>query len=1001
MKLPRWLLAVLVGLAMVPAGAHAQQGTITGLVVDRSTMQPLADVQVVVVGTTRGALTGPDGRYRLAGIEPGIHTVRATRIGFDGQSRQVTVGAAAPVVANFELATAAISLDAIVVTATGEQKKRELANAVANVNADQIVDRAPITNVAELLNGRASGVAVLQSSGTTGTGSRIRIRGSNSISLSNEPVIFVDGIRISSGAQDFSLGLGGQEPSALDNLNPEEIESIEVIKGPSAATLYGTDAANGVIRITTKRGTAGSPRWNFWVEQGILDDYVDYPANFEDTNYCATYLAALGECETGELMVFSPLETERTDPFRTGYRQQYGMSVSGGAEAVRYYLSGEFEGENGVLGLSDEDRQIALERYGELSDALENPNRLSKVHLRANVSATPLENLSVNVSTGFITSDLRLPQADNNFYALIGNALLGSADPESAQPYIPYGPVEVFAIDSQQEIRRFIGSVGANYQPASWLTARATLGLDVNNRFEHQFIPIDAITLDPPGFRAANRLQVETFTGDVGATAQFDLNQALNSRTSVGVQFFRDLFRATYASGESLVPGTGSLGGAAITESSEATSEAVTLGTFVEQQFGWNDRLFITGALRADDNSAFGEDFDLIVYPKLGASYVLIDDQGEPFWNVVNSVRLRTAYGTSGVAPGATAAVQFFNAVTARVDDRDVPGVSFADVGAVSAGIGNVDLKPERSTELEVGADIGLLDGRLGLEVTYYNKETRDALVQRPLAPSLGVPLSRWENLGSVRNTGIEATVNAVLVDRSAFNWNLGITGSLNENELLELGEGIEPILLGAQRHTPGYPLGSFFDNPWEFDDLDGNGIITPDEITVGEEAVFLGSPFPEQEFAFNTDLTLWNLVQIRGLLEYRGNFSIENTTEQFRCYYVCRGLFDPDASLFDQARAVATWEDIGTDAPYVEDASFWKLREVGATILVPERWANRLGSDNLSIAFTGRNLGTWTDYTGIDPELNSSGASSSFGRSDFLTQAPVRTFTVRLNASF
>jgi hypothetical protein len=331
-------------------------------------------------------------------------------------------------------------------------------------------------------------------------------------------------------------------------------------------------------------------------------------------------------------------------------------------------------------------------------------------------------------------------------------------------------------------------------------------------------------------------------------------------------------------------------------------------------------------------------------------------------------------------------------------------------VGGVAIGdtVGNAQLKPERSSEYELGADVGFFGGRAAVELTYYNKSTTDALILRQLPPSLGA-LSRFENLGRVTNKGFEATLNATIFDAPAARWDVTLTGSANRDKLVTLGEGVDTIFFGLgandgnpiQRFVTGQPLGGFWQRPLlGYSDADNNGIITSGEVQLGESSVYLGNPMPREELTVNSGLTIRRNVRLSALLNYRGGFKVYNSTEQFRCAVItrCRTAFDPTAPLAEQARRIASME--GSDAGYIEDGSFWKLREAAVTLSAPERWASRLGRTALSLTIAGRNLATWTDYTGFDPELNFNG-TSNFSTADFLTQPPVRYWTARVNASW
>ncbi len=998
--------AFVVAALALPATAVAQ-GVITGRVTDEATNTPLVGVQISIEGSTVGSLTGADGRYRLEGVSPGTYMLRAVYIGFGPLTRRVSVASGETVTVDFALSVTAISLDEVVVTATGEQRKREIGNAVATIDATAVVENAQINSVADLLQARTAGVTVSNSAGSPGMGSRIRIRGSNSISLSNQPLIYVDGIRVESGA-GTTVGTGGQEPSRIDDFNPEDIESIEIVKGPAAATLYGTEAANGVIRITTKQGRAGRTAWNVWLETGIVNEPNEYPLNYAglDANssrygeFCLLDFEARGLCNQTGISRYQILDDPVYSPIDDGMRRQFGASVTGGGQGVNYYISAEFENEEAPYQLPGPDRELLQERGIRINDQVERPQQLDRINLRANLNAQIADNATLALRAGFLTSDLSLTGNDNNSFGFLPSAYFGGAFPD--RPDDGWGfqrPAELFGRDMFQNVERFTGSATGTWQPLSFLSGRATLGLDYTSRKDISFFPRD---LGVPGQSNLGRKDTDFFdifqyTVDAVGSAAFNLTDRISSKTSVGTQYFRNLFTGTQAWGIDIVNGAASIGAAAENHSSESTTETKTFGVFAEQQFGLNDRLFLTAAVRADDNSAFGKDFDLVYYPKFSLSWIATEEPFFPQAGFLDQFRLRLAWGRSGLQPGTTAAIRTLDAdAITDPDDNTVSGVSIGEIG-------NALLEPEQSSEIEVGFDADLFGGRVGLELTHYNKKSEDALITVPLAPSLGASNSRWVNIGEVQNRGWEAFVSAALVDTDAIAWNIGVGGSINHNELLTLGEGTEPI--GSQtRHVPGFPLGGQWEQPiLSYNDDDGNGILTADELVIGDTLEYIGPGLPQQEATVSSTVTLFDRVRVYGLLNYRGDYIAYNNTERFRCRFrLCGALIDRETPMWDQARAVASlYHSTQTVWGYMEDASNWKLREVSVSFFVPDQWAQRIRASRATITLTGRNLATWTDYTGMDPEINWNGANDNFGTSEFLTQPPLRYWVLRVNLNY
>ena len=1005
-------------LVLAPMVAVAQQptGTITGRVIDRATQQPVIGATVRVVGTTRGAQTSDQGTYRITGVSAGAVNVQALRIGYASITRPLTLTAAGTSTLDFALDPAATTLDVVQVTATGqEQSRRESGVSTASISVPEEVPQAAVSNLQTVLSSRAAGVMVQEAGGTTGSGARIRIRGSNSVSLSNDPLIIVDGIRVNNDEGATSIGVGGQVPSRLNDINPEDIENIEIVKGPAAAALYGTAAANGVIQITTKRGSAGRTKWNVHSEAGSVNEVTSYPTNYwtlDNADYapdtlfpCTLDLQIRGFCP-GERKLVSYNPLEQNSPFIKGWRERFGADVSGGSEQAQYFIGGDFYREQGVYEI----------------------NRQRLISLRGNIHSQLRDNFDLSVNTGYVQSRLRLPQNDNNIRGVVPQGLLGNA----IANYAGMGgfgfdtPKDIFAINTQQNVDRFTGSTRANWQPLTWLSAIGTAGVDFTNRLDQEFIPpasaggpTSQFADDPVGKRTSNPFQDFVYTSNFGLTGTFNPRSDLRSATSTGVQFNDEITRATFAFGQNIVPGSGSLNGTtALFAVGETNIENKTLGAYVQEQLSWRERLFVTGALRGDKNSAFGQDFKSVLYPAASLSWVVGEEGFFPKQDIVSSLRLRTAYGESGQRPNFRDAVRFLTptAVGIRQGSTESTNVPGFFVG----GIGNANLKPELSKEYELGFDAGIWHDRIGTEITYYSKKTTDAIVARPIPPSEGEATTRLENLGRVKNAGLEYSVNANLFDMHGVAATLLVNGSRTSNKLLNLGNGIAPIIFGAdnvQRHQNGYPLGGYWAVPIKsYGDLNGDGMISRTncptnngtrnpagaglpacEVTLGDTAVFLGSPFPTSEFSVTPQLTIYKNFTVRALFDHRGGQKLLNFTERFRCvsFGNCLAANSKTAPLNEQARYIAGL--MGTDYGYIEDASFTKLRELSFSLGVPQRYVSRFGFNGATLTLAGRNLHTWTKYTGLDPEINENGGFN-FSTDEFLSQPQVRYYTIRLD---
>ncbi len=1003
--------AVAAASAAVPVTARAQQpsGVITGLVVERATRRPISDVQVIVVGTQQGTRTGEDGRFRIGGVSPGPHQIRTIRIGFGSVVQPITVVAGTTATAQFALATSAVTLEQVVTLATGQtERKRQSGNAISTVTPAQN-DLATAQSPSQLLTGRAPGVDVATSGGTVGSGSRIRIRGANSLSLSNEPIIIIDGIRFNNAVGNdntsgaTTLGVGGQVPSRFNDINPEDIERIDILKGPAAAALYGTAAASGVIQVTTKRGRNSKPRWSGFAETGSIRDVTTYPGNFAQvgpttagnrTTNCNLDSQTRGLCTptADSLVSLSPLE--KYSPFVDGFRGAYGLNVLGGSDAASYYLGGNYDRQQGVFSASKD------ERLGG----------------RANLTAQLRQNWNVQFGLGYTADHVRFPQNDNNTLGIVSAALLGRAfDDSVAGKACTPGPcghgylnglLPQFTengIFTRQDVQRFENSLNTTYNATSWLSATGVFGLDFLNRYDNELIVPNMVPFGslPQGQRSSNPYQIFNYTANETVSANWSPWDKFKTTTTAGAQFNKELVRGTRAFGANLLAGTGSLSGTAARFGvGETNTDNKTYGLLLREELAYADKLFLSAGLRNDKNSAFGQNFGSIVYPSFQASYVISEESFFPKNEFLSSLRLRAADGQSGRQPNFRDAITFFNAQTVSVNGTDVPGIT-----ATGAGTGNPNLRPERSTEYEFGADLGFFNNRVSAEVTHYNKKTSDLLIAVPLAPTLGLTTTQFQNQGKMLNRGWEYSLTTKVLDVSPAALDVTVTGSTLHNEVLTLGQlpngkPLQKIVVNTQQqHRPGYAAGGYWQKSLSYNDANNDGLIARTEVTLSDTAVYLGNTLPGRQFSISPTLTLFQRIRISALFDHKGDFKLFNNTARFRCSFGnCRAANDRTASLADQAAAIAI--PLGTDAGFIENGDFTKLRELSVTFNAPERFARGFGGRDLSLIIAGRNLKTWTNYKGFDPEVNSS-PGANFTTQDFLTLPPSRTWTARVNVTF
>lgn len=1003
----RMALSLIASIAIVMAIAPAQAGSqqtaaINGRVVDAVSGAPITSAQVQIVGTTRGGTTADDGRFRIANVQPGVYQVRVLRIGYRAVTQTVTLGGVEVTALEFALTPVAVRLDEVVTTATGETtRKREQGNVVGTLTPEP-AKLATAGNMSQLLTGRIPGVDVASPGGTVGSSARLRIRGASSLSLSNDPLLIVDGIRVDNNAASSTIGVGGQLPSRFNDINPEDIEKIDVLKGPAAGALYGTAAANGVIQITTKRGRAGKTRFTVFGESGTIRNVTGFPRNFAQvgrttagsrTTNCNLDSQTRNLCTPNpdSLVSFSPLE--QYSPFINGQRGAFGISAVGGNDRVTYYIGGNYDRQQGVFTANVDQR----------------------VGGRANLTAQLTDKWNIQIGTNYLADHLRLPQNDNNILGIVSSGLLGSAFDDSIpgkacpSPGCAHGylngqiPQVLEAVwQTRQDIQRFQNTITSKYQPLGWLRATGTFGLDYLGRYDQELIPPASVFFGalPDGQRSSNPYSIYNYTAQGNLSATWAPTTTVTATTTAGMGFSKELVRGTRAFGAKLLGGTSSLSGTTARFAvAEVNTDNKTLGLFVSEELGWRDRVFFNAAFRNDKNSAFGQNFGSITYPSFGASWVMSEESFFPKTDLVSSLRLRASNGRSGRQPNFRDAITFFNASTVTVSGADVPGIAIG-------GTGNVALRPERSKETELGFDLGLLGQRINFEYTHYNKKTDDLLVAVPLAPSLGLSNSQFQNLGTVSNIGDEFTLDANILDSEPLAFNFVATASNNANTLLSLGflpgttTAVAPIIINTQqKNVAGRPLGGYWQRPYTFADANGDGIIARSEIKIGDTTVYLGNILPKRQYSISPTMTFFKRLRVSALVDHKGGFKLFNNTRRFHCSFgTCQESFDKTMPLADQAAGVAI--ALGTDAGYIENADFTKLRELSFTLIAPDGIAHGLGLQNLDFTVAGRNLKTWTDYTGFDPEVNSV-AGANFSTSEFLTLPPSRTWTARINVTF
>lgn len=942
-------IALALGTTALPATAqNAQTGTIRGRVTAGTDLRPLAGAQVSVPGTGRGSLTNSRGEFLIVGVPAGPQTVRVQMIGYSTGEKQATVAADQAVSLDFQMEQEALALDEVVVTGTaGAARRREIGNSISSVRSETL-EKETILSTQDALTGNTPSLQVNLNGGEPGASGSIRIRGSNSMTQGNRPLIYVDGVRIESGT--FEGTMSNQSASPLDDINPNDIERIEVIKGASATTLYGTEASGGVIQIFTKRGTTGAPQWTVEMTQGL--------ANVGSIGPGGESAAYLEKYPTGRDLFMRPW-------LKNGHTQEYNLSVRGGidgAHGINYFVSGMYGNETGVL-----------DEQGEKS-----------LSLRGNLGFNPTESLSVLFTSSLSQRTIDWIPLGNLAKGFSLNVFRGPYDYVSDDDGIFFSE-----FDTEQNINHFTSGVELRFSPSSNFNAKLNLGLDVADD-DYNRTEIFGSLLEPEGLRYARRWNSATRTVDLQGTYLRGFGR-LSTNSSAGFQLFQNrLLDIDGTSRNFAGPGTPTLNTGSSQITSEERLEEVNAGFFLQELIGWDDKWFLTLGARVDGNSAFGEDYGLQMYPKASLSYVVSD---EPFWPAFfESTKLRFAYGESGKAPGYFDAQKTWEPISSM---GGLPGVT-------PATRGNPNLGPERSSEYEAGFEAAMLAGRLSMDASYYHQTTDNALIEVPQDPSTGFLAPQITNVGTFTNSGFELGVTGVLMQTDRVGWDLSVIASTLKSEIVDLG--LTPSIFLGGDLTPGMYAREGFPLPAYF----GADLLNPDEVGRPQtEERYVGPMYPTRTISASTSLSLGPQLTFTARAEHQGgHYQLSHTAWR----NAQRGVWPPcfevaqkiDAGQLSQLTARERFECgnrfIANWGAYISPADFIKLRSVAITYRPPQSLlGGRLG--NLAFTLGGRNLWTSTDYVGVDPEAVDD--SDTLTRHEYYQMPIPRVFTLSVRSSF
>ena len=979
--LPRFVRrgALLTALALAYAStpsvlrAQAATGTVRGHVTEGSGGRGIPEVQVTVTGTRIGALTNANGDFTLVAVPTGARTLEARRIGYQPVTRTITVTAGDNDVGAIALNVSAVNLNEIVVTGTGTAtEKRAIGTSIATVDS-ALISRAEAVTVDQAMQGKIPGAQITQNSGSPGGGGiSVRLRGTNSFISGSDPLYIVDGVIIDNGsAQLADLGVRSNPQNRLADLNPDDIEHIEVTRGAAAAALYGSRANNGVVQIFTKRGTIGK------------------------AHYTASTRFSESELREQQAFNFYPYNEAGLPVNRYNYQDQIfhrapaneqNLTVEGGNDQTRYYISGNFANENGIM------RSTSSRRSG------------ARINLQQQLASKLLGNVSANYIT---THNEMQAFGEQNDYGIMGSLFFAptSVNFRPVNGIYPLPPAlgtnPLLAIDkirNPQQIDRFIGSTKLTWTPLSNVLLDYTLGLDNTGFEQRQFVPRNAVLGTAPlatgrsqsvfqASRVINQDGVGSYTWN--PIGPFDL------RTTAGANYTSQRIRVTSATANGLAPVGDLVSAGSIFAAAQTDVELRTLGFYGQQEVAWRNKLFLTGGVRYDASSTFAPSERWQAFPKLSASYVVVDNKS----GALNNLRLRSALGWAGSQPSITNAYSQFIAYT-QLPFAGRPGF----VNDITYG--NPNLKNERAREWEVGTDVGFLDGRVSTEATYYNRLVSDLLFFKPLPTSTGFS-RQFAPIGSMSNKGFELLLRTQNLDRPNVNWSSTVTYAHNKNLVESLSiQDFQSAGGYPNRIRAGYPAGVFYGSYAARDCVTGallldslgryrrsNQTVDMGATLAQREALshgtcndslnkIIGDPNPKWTGSFLNEVTLARRVRLRALLDGVFGNQIMNLSTRAENAGIASNSKSYERELlpYGDSRKLPPGFNARTQGIFeywIEDGTFVKLRELAASYTVVAPQVRRYFKDGIDLTLSGRNLYVWTKYSGYDPEINLFGTNA------------------------
>lgn len=1020
-------LMVCFGVLVQGVSAQAQTGSIAGRVTDGMSGQPVANANVVVEGTQIGTLTQNSGAFLIPGVPAGTYNVTASLIGYGPVTQAVTVPAGGTVSIDFAMQPQAVVLEEIVATGYGTQRRVAITGSIATVSANE-ANVGVVTNANNLIQGRIAGLATTVNNGEPGAGVQVRIRGGTSISASNDPLYVIDGVPVENEPTVAAgIGIGGSPPlprNPLNMLNPNDIESISVLKDASASAIYGSRAANGVVLITTKGGAAGATTFEYdgYVSAASQASYLDVLNGAEYRQFVQQQVAA-GALPQSRLDGLGSSDTDwERELGRTGITHNHNLSFSGGTRATRFRASLNYTNQQGIVRSSGFERiQGRLNgTHSTWEDRLRVDLNLTTSHVlddflpfenSGGFEGGVFQNMAIFNPTRPVT--VRDPDTGLDRFYEIGTGRLSVRNPVAIADQVLDNGITT----------RTLGNITTRLSLLDNLTGQVIVGVDRSDGNRKVYFP----AASPVGAEWNGRAsQVNRTTSAVTLQTLLTLQQELmegHSLEVVGGYEFND-YQITEFGAEArnfitdLFTFNNLGGGADLVRPFSFQTDSRLVSFFGRAAYNMNDKYFLTGVLRYDGSSRFGAGNKWALFPALSGSWRI---SAEDFWSEplgINELRLRAGWGKQG-----NQAVPPYSSLV-QLDANDGARYVFGELpvtGVAPSTNPNPNLKWEETRQINVALDYGFADNLFSGSVEYYRKNTTDLLLEVNVAQPAAVS-TRLENIGEVRNTGLEASLEALVINDAQKTLRAGLVFSRERNEVVDLG-GRTFITSGdvsgqgqsgqvSQRILPGYALGTFYGPKYLGTNANGEQLFAKytvqrdaagnvisreqtGETTApgGDDFLPIGDANPSFTVGVTGNLT-WGSFDISTLIRAEQGRDVFNNTA---LVYSTKSNALQDKNFLQ----AAVDDPTGITQPaiyssrWIEDGSFVRLQNltVGYSFEMP----NRFGSlGNGRVYLSGDNLLLLTGYSGYDPEVHAQVGLASRGI-DYLAYPRARTFTFGL----